>query len=371
MKVEEVKNKKDLRRFVFLPEKLYKNSTYWVPPLWRDEIKSYSKKHNPILFNSDFILLLAYDGDIVVGRNLVYVDHKFNQYYQSKTGLFGAFECIRDINVTEALIDKSEEWLKSQGMDVIRGPIHPIAESWGFLYKGFNSSPVFMAPYNFPYYNDFITSLGYKKVKDLLAYEADAQEGYQIPERFRTFSENTIAKKHSISVRRIRPEKLLSEAEIIWEITNIALKDNWGYVPVDRGVLKDMIRKLKRVLDVDAVWFVEDTGKPVGFVLGFPDPNVILKRIGGRMLPFGFVKILTGVKKIHRYRLIDLAVLPQYQNMGLDTLLYINLFNALSPKGVKLEVNYILEDNRKIRNALDKLNLGLTKTYRVYEKSLV
>ena len=371
MRIEEVKNRKDLKRFVFFPEKLYKHNPYWVPPLWMDEIKSYSQDHNPILSNSDFILLLAYDGDTVIGRNLVYVDHKFNQYYHSRTGLFGAFECIKDINVTKALMSKSEEWLKAKGMNVVRGPIHPIAESWGFLCKGFCSSPVFMAPYNFAYYNDFIIKLGYNKAKDLLAYEADAQEGYQIPDRFKTFGKNLLAEKHNISMRRINKKKLLSEAVSIWEITNIALKDNWGYVPVDRGVLEDMIKKLKQVLDVDAIWFVEDAGRPVGFALGFPDPNIVFKRIGGKMFPFGFIKVLTEAKRARRYRLIDLAVLPEYQNMGLDALLYLHLFNALSPKGVKLEVNYILEDNAKIRNALDKLNLRLVKTYRVYEKNLV
>jgi len=371
MRIEEVRNKKDLRRFVFFPEKLYSNNPYWIPPLWIDEIKSYCKNHNPILFNSDFILLLAYDGDIVVGRNLVYVDHKFNQYYRSRTGLFGAFECVRDIHVAKALIDKSEEWLKTKGMNVVRGPIHPIAESWGFLYEGFSSSPVFMAPYNPPYYNELITKLGYSKVKDLLAYEADTQEGYQIPDRFKIFGNNLLTRKHNISIRRINLKKLLSEAKNIWEITNIALKGNWGYVPVDYGVLEDMIKKLKRVLDIDAVWFVEDAGRPVGFALGFPDPNIIFKRIGGRMFPFGFIKLLTGIKKVRRYRLIDLAILPAYQNMGLDALLYIHLFNALSPKGVELEVNYILENNAKMRNTLEKLNLRLIKIYRVYEKSLV
>ena len=371
MRIEEVKNKKDLKKFVFFPEKLYKDNPFWVPPLWIDEIKSYSGKNNPILFNSDFTLLLAYDGGSVVGRNLVYVDHKFNQYYHSKTGLFGAFECIEDMDVAKALINTSEEWLKIKGMNVVRGPIHPIAESWGFLYEGFKSTPVFMTPYNYPYYNDFITKLGYSKVKDLLAYEADIKEGYEIPERFKVFSERTLSRKHNLSLRRINLGQLLSEAEHIWRITNIALKDNWGYVPVDHSVLEDMIKKLKRVLDVDAVWFVEDAGKPVGFALSFPDPNITFKKIRGRIFPFGFIKLLTEIKKVRRYRLIDLAVLPEYRNRGLDALLYIALFNALSSKGVKIEVNYILEDNAIIRNALEKLNLKLTKTYRIYEKSFV
>jgi ribosomal protein S18 acetylase RimI-like enzyme len=370
LRVTEVINKKDLKKFVFFPETLYQDDPYWVPPLWVDEIKSFNKEHNPILLNSDFKLLLAYDKSHVVGRNLVYVDHRFNEYYGSKIGFFGAFECIENIAVARILINASEEWLKNRGMNVIRGPIHPVAESWGFLNEGFNSSPVFMAPYNLPHYNDYIVNLGYTKVKDLLAYEAHVSEGYQIPERFKLFSEKILSRKQNITVRRINPKKLGDEAENIWAIANIALKDNWGYVPVDRSVMEDMIKKLKGILDVDAVWFVEDSGRPVGFALGYPDPNVLFKQVRGRLFPFGFIKILTGIKKVYQYRLIALAILPEYQNLGLDVLLYTNLFNALSPKGIRLEVNYILEDNTKIRNAIEKLNLKQIKTYRIYEKIL-
>jgi len=141
-------------------------------------------------------------------------------------------------------------------------------------------------------------------------------------------------------------------------------------VPVDEEVLKETVRRLKAILDPDAVWFVEDKGIPVGYALGFPDINVILKRIGGRLFPFGFIRMLADKRKITRYRLYALAVLPAYFNLGLDVLLYISLYKALQPKGIVLEANYILEDNTRIRNALEKLGLEYVKDYLVYEKSL-
>ena len=132
-----------------------------------------------------------------------------------------------------------------------------------------------------------------------------------------------------------------------------------------------MFRRLKPIADPEAIWFVEDRGRPVGFILGFPDLNVILRRIGGRLLPLGFLQVLFGIRMVTDYRLFGLAVLPEYQGQGLDVLLYLQIYKALAPRIRRLEANYILEDNPRIRNALEKLGLDLVKTYRVYEKPIV
>ncbi len=131
-----------------------------------------------------------------------------------------------------------------------------------------------------------------------------------------------------------------------------------------------VVRDLKPILDPDAVWFVEDAGVPVACCLGFPDINVIIRRIHGRLFPFGFLRLLLGARWLRDYRLWGLAVRPAYQGQGLDVLLYLRLFQALAHRNVRMEANYILEDNLKIRNALEKLGMSQIKTYRVYEKSI-
>ena len=141
-------------------------------------------------------------------------------------------------------------------------------------------------------------------------------------------------------------------------------------MPLDLSVMEDMLRKLKLVVDPDAVWIVEDDGKAVGFCLGFPDINVILKRIRGKLFPFGWASLLLGAKKLRDYRLFGLAVHPDWQPMALDAMMYVNLYRHLKAKKVRMEANYILEDNFRIKNALEKLGLEHIKTYRVYEKAL-
>jgi GNAT superfamily N-acetyltransferase len=370
MAVIEVGNRKQLRDFVFFPRSLYRFDPYWVPPIWFEEKSAYSRKKNPILANSDFALALALHEKKIVGRNLVYIDHTFNDFTRTEIGFFGAFECIKDEAPARELLEFAENWLRQHGMKAIRGPIHPVAENWGFLHQGFEATPVYLSPYNPSYYSELIIRSGYEKAKDLLVFEADVKKGYEIPPRFIRFYDRFTKRHPEISIRKLNLKNLDEEAEQIWKLSNLAYRHNWGYVPLDVHVLRDMIRKLKMIVDTDAVWMAEHNGEIVAYCLGFPDLNVILKKIRGRLFPFGFIRILKDIKKVRDYRLFGLAIHPRYQNLGLDAVLYVHLARALSPKQVRLEANYILEDNHKIRNALEKLSLKHTKTYRIYEKKL-
>jgi ribosomal protein S18 acetylase RimI-like enzyme len=368
VRVEEVAGGRGLREFLRLPERLYRDDPDWSPPLWADERKTFTAG-NPVLAHSDWRLLLARRDGEPAGRVLAYVDRSFNAFYKSATGFFGSFES-RDAETADVLLAEAESWLAARGMDTVRGPINPVAECWGFLLVGHGRPATFMSPYNPPAYNDYALARGYAKVKDLLVYEADALEGYRIPPRFLDFRRHLLERRPSLSVRRLDLRKLEREAEAIWRISNEAVSGNWGYVPLDRQELAVVLRQLKPIADPDAIWLVEDAGQAVGYALGFPDLNILLRRIRGRLLPFGFLTLLTRARHLRDFRLFGLAVLPAYHGMGLDVLLYVSLFEALQPRGVHLEANYILEDNPRIRNALEKLGLVQTKVYRVYEKRL-
>ncbi len=360
-----------MKDFIRLPDSLFHDDPCFVPPLWIDETKGYTSSGNPILKNSEFILLILYDNTgKPAGRLIAYIDLKYNEYYRTRTGFFGAFECINDPPGAQLLITAAEEWLSSKGMLSVLGPINPVAENWGFVFEGYDHPPVYMSPWNPPYYHSFFTLRGYTKAKDLLVYEADIAGGYELPERYIDFREKFLKRFPGITLRRLDMKNLKSDARSIWQISNISLADNWGYVPLELPVMEDMLRKLKLIVDPDAVWMVEYKGTPVGFCLGFPDINVILKAINGRLFPFGWAKLLFGAGKLRDYRLFGLAVLPEWQGKGLDALMYINLYSFLASKKVRMEANYILEDNFRIRNSLEKLGMRRTKTYRIYSRDL-
>jgi GNAT superfamily N-acetyltransferase len=367
--IETVRSGKTLREFIYFPRTFYSRDPLWSPPMWMEERQTFTTK-NPLLAQSDYTLFLARVDGRASGRILAYVDHNFNDYYKSRIGMFGSFESVRRPEVAAALLRETEQWCTGQGMERIRGPIHPVEECWGSLYRGFDRPATFMMPYNPSYYNDFLEELGYRKVKDLLAFEGDARKGYQIPARFIRFREKLRTRHPEFRIRPIDMKHLLRDAETIWRISNQAIRNNWGWAPYGLEELKATFKKLKPIADPDAIWIVEDSGEPVGFSLGFPDINIILRKIRGRLFPLGFLRLLAMRRRLRDFRLFGLAVLPEYQGMGLDVLLYMSLYEALAPRGVRMEASYVLEDNSSMINALEKLGLVKTKTYRVYEKAL-
>jgi GNAT superfamily N-acetyltransferase len=283
-------------------------------------------------------------------------------------GFFGAFDCIDDEEAASLLVEAAEDWLKRKGMNSIRGPIHPVAENWGFVYKGYESTPMFMSPWNPSYYHKFFKY--YSKAKDLLVYEADMRNGYRLPDRYDKFFDRFIKRYPEISFRRLDMKNIKRDAKLILDVTNIALLDNWGYVPLELPVMEDMLKKLRLIVDPDAVWILEEGDRAVGYCLGFPDINIIFKQTNGKLFPFGWYKLLFGSKNIKEYRLFGLAVHPDWHGKGLDAIMYINMYRHLVKKQIMMEANYILEDNLRIKNALLKLGMNHTKIYRIYEKEL-
>ena len=371
MHIVKVKTKKQMQAFVLLPKVLHGQSRCFAPPLWIDERKAYFGRNNPILSNSDFELFLLVDEkDKAIGRTLAYIDFNHNRYYNSDIGFFGAFECIDDRDAGALLVKTAEDWLHEKGMDTIRGPINPVAENWGFLSDDYETPPVYMSPWNPAYYHSFFTCCGYSKAKDLLVYEANTGCGYTLPKRFDGFLSKYLTRNPNIRIRQLDMHNLKEDAKAILEISNAAYCDNWGYVPLELPVMQDMLNKLKLIVDIDAVWIVEDKGRPVGYCLGFPDINIILKRIKGRLFPFGFLKLLLGYKKLKDYRLFGLAVHPDYHGRALDALMYIKMYEKLAKKNIRMEANYILEDNLNIKNALERLGMKYIKSYRIYDKPL-
>ncbi|HOX11390.1 MAG TPA: hypothetical protein P5117_02745 [Spirochaetia bacterium] len=370
LSIRPVRSRRDFHDFVNLPRGLYRDDPAWVPPIWLAEPGEYRPSGNPVLARSEHELFLARRGDLAVGRIVAYVDPRFNGYYRSRVGFFGAFECRDDVEAARGLYAAAEAWMADRGMESSRGPIHPSAECWGLVTGGFDRPPVFLSPHNPAYYTALAEASGYEGVKDLLSYEADSGAGYRIPERFSRFAALHAARFPGLSTRRIDLGSLDRDALHILRILNEGVAENWGYVPVEADEMTTVVRKLRPFLDPDAVWFVEDGGVPVACCLGFPDVNVAIRAMRGNLLPLGFLRLLSVRRRVRDYRLWGLAVLPAWQGRGLDVLLYMRLFEALAPKGVRLEANYILEDNLRIRNALEKLGMRPVKTYRVYEKAL-
>ncbi len=365
MTILPVATQKEINRFIKLPFYLYDHHPYWVAPLISEQKKMFDPDQNPMLKHCTSQLFLCEERQKVIGRILVFVDHLANNYWQTKLGFFGAYECIEQSEASQELYRIAREWLLQQGMEIMRGPINLSSQEWGFIVKGFDESPTLMSPYNPPYYNEQVEKSGFQKVKDLLVYRADAKD-YQIPARFLKYTDR-LGEQYRLHVRCLDMKHLEQDVRIIVTVSNQALAENWGYAPVTDDEADAIARDLKMIVDPNVVFIVEADGQPIGFSITLPDLNVVLKKLKGRLLPWGIFRLLYGIRRIRDYRIWALGIIPSFQRKGIDTLLYRKTCEILKPKANSVEVNYVLEDNFAMRHAVEKLGFAHTKTYRVYE----
>jgi GNAT superfamily N-acetyltransferase len=227
-----------------------------------------------------------------------------------------------------------------------------------------------MAPYNPPYYDDHMTAFGLAKIKDLLCYYVSGREGYRIPDRILTLTD-AVARRYGVSVRSLDMRRYDQEVQTFLDLSNQSLSDNWGYSPVTPAEAQAMARDLRQVIQPRCVVFAEDAqGRPIGFAMALPDANALLKGLNGRLLPFGWLKLLVGLPRLRSYRMFALGVIPEYHGRGIDSLIYRALYESLYTPDIWLEINYVLEDNVPMNNAIKKLNAKPLRRYRIYQREI-
>jgi len=367
--IKRVTTKSDLKKFIEFPYRFYRCNPAWIPPLKIEQEKIFNPKKNSLLQHCDYQLFLLYETDKIAGRIAVYVNHAANKYWQAKIGFFGHYECIPDPGAAGMLLNTAENWLKEQGMQVMRGQWNLVSQDIGFIYEGFDLPTTVLSSYNPPYYNDHMVQYGMKKARDLMVYNADLGKGYKLPSRFFSFTDK-IARRYGVKIRTINMKRLVEDARIIVRLTNESLKDNWGYYPVEETEAENIAADLKMIIHPEMVFIAEVDGKPVGYLLSIPDVNDILKHMKGRLFPLGIFKLLRGIKKINRYRIWAMGILPEYQKRGASMLMFRKINDYGAPRGSYLEANWILEDNALMNNALVKLEFAVVKKYRIYEKKI-
>jgi hypothetical protein len=368
MRIREVTSRAELRRFVELPYRLYRNDPVWVPPLRAEQKKQCDPRRNPMLAHCTVRLFLAESDGRVVGRIAAFVDHLAVKHWGEPVGLFGSYECIDDPHASRLLLETAREWLRGQGMRSMRGPWSFASQEWGLVVEGFERPPVIMAPHNPPWYNDHLLAFGLAKVKDLLVYVADTGQGYRIPERYLTVTD-LVQQRYGITVRPVNMRHLEEDIAILVDVANRSISQNWGFYPATEAEGRALARDIRPILDPELVLIAEGpSADPIGFAITLPDINVLLRGLNGRLLPFGWWRLLVGRRRLSQYRMWAIGVVPEYQQRAVDALLYRRTHDVLTPRGsVRVEANYILEDNVRMTNAMRNLGLQQIRRYRVYE----
>lgn len=362
--------KKDIKKFIHFPYRHYADNKYWVAPLLMEQNKLIDSDKNPFFKNAEIALFMLMHNGSPAGRIAAIIDHRYNEYHNTLTGFFGFYECNNSQDKSDLLFKAAEEWLRERGMEQVLGPAKPgMMDEIGILVEGFDKFPTILMPYNKPYYDKLIKGSGYHPEMDLLSYLVTQDS----VDRDRANRAVEIVKRRlpGIHIRKIRLKDIHEEVKIVQDIYSRAWKDNWGFIPLTNEEFAALADDLKMIVDDNFAHIAEIDGTPVGFSIAFPDLNQVLRKMNGRLLPFGIFTLLLNRKKINKIRTALMGVIPEYQGRGIDVLLHREAIeNGLIVGVYSSEVGWIIENNVNMVRVAEKIGGTIDKRYRMYGKKL-
>jgi len=379
VEIQQVKTRQDLEAFIRLPFQLYRNDPNWVPPLLSERRAFFDPKHNPFFDHATVTLWLARRNGQVVGRISAHIDHLYNEFHGEKIGAFGFLETINDYAVAEALLSTARDWVKSQGMTTLRGPLNfSTNHEVGLMIQTTGRPPTIMMPYNALYYADFCDRFGLSKVVDAYAYLADLSQFHGdpsgLPRKIQRVAERM--KEHAgLTARLPNMKDFDGELRRLKVVYNRAWEKNWAFVPLTDAEIDSMADDLRSVINPKLCVFVEAAGEPVGVSICLPDFNQVLKHLNGRLFPLGWLKALWYMRRITHCRLLIMGVTEEYRGRGVEAVLIHETLKAALLNGfTSIEFSWILETNepmnRIVHNLGTEYGTHVHSTYRIYQMSV-
>ncbi len=363
---------KTYKDYIGIPYKIQGSNPVWVPPLRTMQLEMHDPKKYPFWAQAEERRFVAYQNGEPVGRISAIRDDRHNQLHQETTTHFGFFECIDDVDVAKAMLEKVEECAHEWQHNLIRGPFNPnINEDMGIQIDAFDKSPVIMMPYNPPYYRTLLEKCGYEKAMDVFCYYVDQES---MSPKLKRGAES-LRKRTKLKYRAFDKKNLMRDALKIWDVHCQAWEKNWCAVPFTEDEFKHIVKNLKQIADFDIIFLAEDENdKLVGFSLALPNIHeAFIKIRDGRLFPFGLPKLLWHTRKgaISSVRIIIMGVLEEYRGRGIDAVFYYDHFMEGIKRGYYWgEMSWILETNTMMNRAAVMMGAKKYKTYRMFAKAL-
>lgn len=362
-------NKVQVKRFVDLPYRLYRDCPQWVPPLYIDAYLPLNRKKHPFFEHSEADFFLALRDGEVVGRICAAINRRFNDYHKTKKAQFYGFEAVNDQDVANALFEAAIDWARTRGMDTLIGPkgLSPF-DGYGILVEGFEHRQMMtMMNYNYDYYPRLIEAFGFEKEVDFVSCYLPANS-FKIPERVERIAQRVL-ERGQLSVKRFKNKReLLRWAPRIGHAYNRAFINNWEYYPFTEGDVKYAVDNVFMIADPRLIKLILHKEEIVGFLFAFPDVSSALQRARGRLLPFGIVDILREMKRTKTISGNGMGILPEFQGKGGNAVLYYEMgktvlgFNQFE----HVEMTQVAETATQMRADLKNLNGVEYKNHRVY-----
>ncbi len=369
--IKEVKRRSDLLRFIKFPFKIYKDNPYWVPPIIKEELRSFSK-NNPIFDNVEAKFYLAYKDDKIVGR-IAGIVNKTEVRDQKKPKVrFGWYDVIDNIDVSRALIDVVIDFGKSHQLEYIEGPVgFTNMDKAGMLTEGFDELATMIGLYNHEYYPKHLEALGFKKEAEWLEYKFQVKDA-NIDNASRL--SGLIENRYNISSLSFETTKeVVPYADQMFDLLNLTYKDLQSFVPIEKFQVEHYKKKYLPLVNPEFISCVVDnsTNKLIAFAITIPSLSSAFQKAKGRLYPIGFLHLIKALKNSRNVEFYLIGVHPDFQNKGVTSLIFKELYITYNKYKINwIETNPILLENKKTQLLWKDFNPQIHKRRKTFRKDL-
>jgi hypothetical protein len=381
VRIEPVTDKHGRAAFVEVGRAFSDRLPNFVPQIRGEQLELVDPGKNPFFGHARVQLFIAKRGGQPVGRISAQIDElaltmPVEKGFGPGTGCFGYFDA-EDEDVARALLTTAEAWLVGQGMRRVLGPISlAMWEEPGLLVRGQDHPPMMMMGHHPAHYAGWIEAAGYTRAKTLYTYDLDITNGFgPLVQRL----VQSGLRNDRINVRRVDKSRWDEEVATILAILNDAWSDNWGFVPFTPSEVAYAGKKLRAIIHEELNMIAEVDGRPVAFMLTWPDANSALAKIKGKLFPFGWIHMLRWLRhpKGAGMRVPLMGVLKELHNTRMAGTLAFMMIEAIRVQATtkfqstRGELGWVLEDNQGMVAIADTIQSKVNREYAIYERALV
>jgi len=349
--IKEVVGKKDLKKWVDFPNKLYKKVPAYVPFLFNDEMDTFTKAKNPAYDFCETKLFLAYIDNKIVGRIGALINHAYNKKWNKNAMRFTRFDFIDDYEVSEALFNEVIKWAKENNLTEVMGPIgFTDLDHEGMLVEGFDELNMSITFYNHPYYIKHMERLGLTKDIDWMEFQIKVPE--QLDPRIERISEHLIQRNGYELVTYTNRKVLLNDAFEAFKVIDEAFSVLYGTVPLTEKIINKAIADYIPLVNLKYICSVKDKeGKIIGFGILVPSIAKALKKCNGRMIR-GIFRLLKALKgKNDTLEMFLIGITQEHQKKGVPAIIMNQIIKVCIENGVKIcETGPELETNDSVQS---------------------
>jgi hypothetical protein len=371
IEIKEVSNRRDLYKFIHLPEIIHAGHENWVPPIYLDDWNFFNPRKNKSFDYCDTVLALAMKNGNCVGRIMGIINHKYNESHNENDARFCFMETWNDQEVNHALIDYIENWAREKGMDNLVGPLgFSDKDPQGYMVEGFNEPIVIATNGNYPYMPDLLVEQGYVKKVDCVVYKVNIPD--EIPEFYKAIYNRALQRNNIEILEFTSRKKIKPLIHSVLHLLNETFAGIYAFVPFEEREMDDFANRYLPLLDPKFIKVIRDKkGNILSFIIGMPDISKGIQACRGHVIPFGIFQIISARKRSKQLNLLLGGIKEDYRGLGLDVIMGVKMLETSRKHGISyIDSHLELETNIKMRKEMERMGGVIYKRYRVFQKKL-